>query len=98
MEQELILCVFNSSIEDEVMEALKRAGMTCYTRLPDIQGVGKSSDPRLDSHVWPGTNTMLMICAPSEIRDDLLDAIRKLREVHREEGIKALVLPVTESI
>jgi nitrogen regulatory protein PII len=98
MEMELILLVFNSSIEDEVMEALKGAGMTCYTKVPEIQGVGRESNPRLDSHVWPGTNTMLMICAPKDIRDDVVGAIKDLRQIHAEEGIKAIILPVVDSI
>lgn len=98
MEQELIMVVFNSSIEDEVMSALDAAGMTCYTRLPDIQGVGKESSPRLDSHVWPGTNTMLMICASRETRDSILGAVRRIKETHAEEGVKAIVLPVIDSV
>jgi nitrogen regulatory protein PII len=98
MEQELVMLVFNSSIEDEMMEALNEAGMTCYTRLPDVQGVGKSSEPRLDSHVWPGTNTMMMICASKDTRERILDAIRMMRERHSEEGVKAIVLPVIDSV
>jgi len=98
MEQELIMVVFNSSIENEVMEALNEAGMTCYTRLPDVQGVGRESEPRLDSHVWPGTNTMLMICAPHETREALRGAITRLKQRHAEEGVKAIVLPVIDSI
>jgi hypothetical protein len=98
MEQELIMLVFNSSIEDEVMEALIAAGMTCYTRFPDVQGVGKRSEPRLDSHVWPGTNTMLMICAPNETREAIVSVIREMKDRHAEEGVKAIILPVIDSI
>jgi aryl-alcohol dehydrogenase-like predicted oxidoreductase len=98
MEQELIILVFNSSIEDEVMEALHAAGMTCYTKVPHAQGVGKESEPRLDSHVWPGTNTMLFICTPRETRERLVGAIREVKERHTEEGVKAIILPVIASI
>jgi hypothetical protein len=98
MEQELIILVFNSSIEDEVMEELRTAGMTCYTKLPDVQGLGKESPPRLDSHVWPGTNTMLMICAPPEKREALRGAVRNLKDRHAEEGVKAIILPVVDTI
>ncbi len=98
MGQELIMVVFNSSIENEVMEALKGAGMTCYTRLPDIQGVGSESEPRLDSHVWPGTNTILMILVARETGEKILGAVRGLKERHAEEGVKAIVLPIIDSI
>jgi len=92
---EMILVVFNASIEDEILEALKEAGMKCYTKLPGVQGEGECSEPRLDSHVWPGTNTMyLLIVDPGE-RDPILGAVRRLKEVHRDEGVSAFVLPVT---
>jgi hypothetical protein len=98
MEQELIMLVFNSSIEDEIMEALNAAGMTCYTKVPKVQGVGIESQPRLDSHVWPGTNTMLLICTPKETKELLLRAVREVKKRHAEEGVKAIILPVIDSI
>ena len=98
MEQELILVVFNSSIEEEVMEGLHAAGLSSYTRVPCVQGVGGHSEPRLDSHVWPGTNTMLLICVGMEAKERLLGAIRELKERHSEEGIKAIVLPVISCV
>jgi hypothetical protein len=98
MAEQMLLVVFNSSIEDEVMEALKGVGMTCYTKLADVQGVGDCSSPRLDCHVWPGTNTVFMICTGSEDIEKMLDAVKQIKEIHREEGIKAFVLPITSSI
>jgi hypothetical protein len=98
MATEMILVVFNSSIEDEVLEALRGAGMDCYTKLPGIQGAGSCSEPRLDSHVWPGTNTMYLIVVDAGGREPILEAVRRIKEVHREEGVSAFVLPVTTSI
>jgi nitrogen regulatory protein PII len=98
MAQELILVVFNSSIEEEMTEALDAAGMTCYTKVPGVQGVGTCSEPRLDSHVWPGTNTMFMVVVDSTSKERILEAIRKMKEIHREEGVSAFVLPITTAL
>jgi hypothetical protein len=98
MATEMILVVFNSSIEEEIVDALRSAGMTCFTKVPDIQGTGTCSEPRLDSHVWPGTNTMFMIIADSADREPILDAVRRMKEIHREEGVSAFVLPVTGTV
>jgi nitrogen regulatory protein PII len=98
MATEMILIVFNASIEDEVKEALEEAGMDCYTKLPGLQGEGSCSEPRLDSHVWPGTNTMYLIVAESAERERVLQAVRKIKEIHREEGVSAFVLPVTGTV
>lgn len=98
MADEMILVVFNSSIEDEMMEALRQTGMTCYTKITGVQGVGTCSEPRLDSHVWPGTNTVFLICVDSGSKEKTLEALRQMREIHREEGVKAFVLPVISTI
>ena len=98
MATEIVLVVFNSSIEDEMMAALSRAGMTCYTKIPAVQGVGTCSEPRLDSHVWPGTNTLFLIAADSATSEAVLAAVRKMKELHREEGVSAFVLPVATTI
>jgi hypothetical protein len=98
MADEMVLVIFSSSIESEMMEALQAAGMDFYTKLVGVQGVGASSEPRLDSHVWPGTNTMYLICVDSDGKDRILQAVRQMRDIHREEGVKAFVLPVTSSI
>ena len=98
MAREMVVVIFNSSIESEMMEALRTGGVTCFTKVPGIQGYGEHSDPRLDSHVWPGTNTMLMICLEPEIKEGVLGAIRAMKEKHLEEGVRAFVLPVLETI
>ena len=98
MSKEMVIIVFNSSIEEEMMEALERAGMDCYTKVPDVQGVGSCSEPRLDCHVWPGTNTMFMLCVDPESKERILDAVRRVKEVHRQEGVAAFVVPVTSLV
>jgi nitrogen regulatory protein PII len=98
MAKEMVIVVFNSSIEEEMMEALEGAGMECYTKIPDVQGVGSCSDPRLDCHVWPGTNTMFMLCVDPESKGPLLDAVRHMKETHREEGVTAFVVPITSFV
>ena len=98
MQKQMIMVIFNSSIEEEMMAALKEAGMECFTKLPGVQGRGQYSEPRLDSHVWPGTNTLMMICAEPENKAAFLGAIRKMKQIHQAEGVRAFVIPVSETI
>lgn len=98
MQHEMVLVIFNSSIEDEMLEALRGAGMTCYTKIPGVQGAGACSEPRLDCHVWPGTNTMYLIAIEPEKKDAVCDAIRRIQDQHREEGVKAFIFPITTCI
>lgn len=95
MASEMVFVVFNASIEEEMLEALREAGMDCYTKIPGVHGAGSCSEPRLDSHVWPGTNTAYLIAVEPGERGPILDAVRKMKEMHREEGVSAFVLPLT---
>ncbi|MFH1218888.1 MAG: PG0541 family transporter-associated protein [Candidatus Eisenbacteria bacterium] len=96
MEPEIVLVIYNSSIEDEVMEALTKAGMTQYTKFTNLRGVGELSEPRLNTQIWPGTNSMLLICVPRGHAQNILEGVRRLKEIHEQEGVRAFVLPVTE--
>ncbi len=98
MTKEMLMVIFNASIEEEMMEALKAAGMECFTKIPGVHGSGEESEPRLGSHVWPGTNTLLMICVDEASKRSLLDAVRQLEERHRTEGVRAFLIPVNETI
>ena len=97
MTAEMMLVVYNTAIDEEVLEALKAEGMTCFTKFVNLKGVGECSEPRLNTQVWPGTNSMLLIYCEPQAREGLMRAVRGLKERHREEGVRAFVLPVTES-
>ncbi|OQX85082.1 MAG: hypothetical protein B6D63_02995 [Candidatus Latescibacteria bacterium 4484_7] len=88
----LVLIVFNSSIEDVVIESLKNAGIDEYTKFDDVLGVGKSSEPHMGTHIWPSTNSMLMISCENDKAAELAEEIKRLKEEHRKLGIKAFFL------
>jgi hypothetical protein len=94
----MVLVIYNTSIDDEVLEALRRAGMRCYTQFANLRGAGDCSEPRLNTQVWPGTNSMLLVATDDAGLVPILAAVRALKEIHREEGVRAFVLPLAESV
>jgi len=98
MDKEMIVVIFNSSIEEELIESLKAAGMKYYTKVPGVHGAGECSEPRLDSHVWPGTNTMLLIAVKEGSKGPMLGAVREMKDRHLKEGVHAFVIPIHETI
>ena len=92
----MILISYNVAIDEEVMEALKEVGISGYTKLPKVLGDGKTSGPRLDSHIWPGANSLLSLAVEDDKKDQILAQIMKLRQKLGKEGIKAFVLPLEE--
>lgn len=92
----MVFIAYNSAIDEEVMEALGRAGISNYTKWTQVLGRGEKSGPHLNSEVWPGVNSVLAIAVDDEKKDKLLFGIKILRQNLGKEGIKAFVLPVEE--
>jgi len=94
----VLLVVYNEAIEDKVMRALKESGIEEYTRVPTVYGVGKSSGPHMGTHIWPSTNSMLIISCDDSTARLALDKISTLKEENRKLGIKAFLLNEEEQI
>jgi hypothetical protein len=87
----------NIAIESQVVERLSALGLRSYTKWPRLMGVGETSGPHLDSHVWPGANAVIAVVAPDDKARALMDEIRELRKTLGREGIKAFLLPVEDA-
>ncbi len=94
----MVWIAYNQAIGDEVDECLKRCEIASYTKIPLAYGIGKASGPHMGSHVWPGSNSLLLVVCEEEHKDHILEEVRKLRKTLHKEGIKAFVVPVEEVI
>ena len=94
----MVMIVHYAPITEEVMEALERLGVKTYTRIPQVQGVGGSSNPRFDSHIWPGFNNIIFTVVEDKKAKELVEAIRGLKDRFREEGIKAFILSIEDMV
>jgi nitrogen regulatory protein PII len=95
----MILAVYNVAVHDEVLQAVRKAGVHCYTTWPRVIGRGKRTGPRLDTTVWPGANSVTMMVVSDEIAPRVMDALAELRAtLGATEGIKAFQLPVERQL
>lgn len=92
----MVLIAVNIAIEPQVVERLSALGLHSYTEWPRLTGVGETSGPHLDSHVWPGANAVIAVVAPDDKACALMDEIRELRKTLGREGIKAFLFPVED--
>lgn len=88
-EMKAVLVVFNETIEPEVQDALKSAGIEYYTKFPQVLGTGPGSGPRLGDTVWPGANTALLAVAPEALATALVEKIKELRKQMADAGLRA---------
>ncbi|MGN0867290.1 MAG: PG0541 family transporter-associated protein [Oligosphaeraceae bacterium] len=91
----MVLVVYNISVEEEVQDVLRNAGVPCFTQWPRLLGKGVSTGPRMDTSVWPGANSALMTVVEEAKARELLQAFQSLREgAAAREGVKAFLLDV----
>jgi hypothetical protein len=58
--ERLVLIVFRSSLEADVLGVLRRAGVGAFTVLPQVLGIG-AAGKALHTFPWPGTNMAILV-------------------------------------
>ena len=80
--------IANHSVEENILEALKRENAgKYYTKYPSIYGVG-SAGPRMGDAVWPEENFALVIWCDEEESLAVDRAITFVKGKFPSEGIK----------
>lgn len=90
---------YNQAYHSLVLRILRQQGLKGYTSWRDVEGQGsRGGEPHLGSHAWPTMNSALMTIVPAEQVTPLLSALRALDEATPEQGLRAFVWSVEESI
>ncbi|TYB31783.1 MAG: hypothetical protein FXF47_02615 [Candidatus Mcinerneyibacterium aminivorans] len=79
--------IYSATIFEEMKKALEDIGIKAYSIIPTVYGKGLSTQPRFDSHVWPGKNQMIIIICDEKSSNLILDEVNQLRKKFPKEGI-----------
>jgi hypothetical protein len=85
-------------IDDEVMEILTALGISTYTRFPEVEGRVSGGEPRERTHVWPGSNSTMLVVVEEGVADSLVRKVEEFNAAAFGEGIDAYVLDVSRSV
>ncbi len=91
-----VLIIHNAAIDEEVNEALKTIGISCYTKFPNTLGKGQISEPHLNTDVWPETNCGTFIVAEADKCKQVMEKVRQMRERLGPQGLKAFMWQVED--
>lgn len=91
-----VLIVHNVAIDKDVSEALESAGISCYTKFPNIIGKGEISEPHLNIDVWPGINCGTFVVTDQTKAKEVMDSVRQMRGKLGSEGIKAFMWEIDD--
>ena len=94
----MFLIVYCESADEDVIAALKAAGIHGYTKMVEARGEGTETEPKLGTHCWPGKNNILFMALPDEEIPRIANAMHRLKEQHPRAGVRSFLLPMEESV
>ena len=92
----LVLLVFNAAIEDQVLARLTELGGQSFTVVPKVFGKGTRSEPRMDTHVWPGYHRLYLLALDEGEWSRVRPFLQELSRAQAEEGFRTFVLSLEE--
>ena len=92
----MVVVIYGAESDEDVMAALKAAGIDRYTKLCEARGEGQETQPKLATHIWPGKNNVLLLAVEDEAVPEVVRVVRELKREHPRAGVKAFVAPVEE--
>ncbi|MBD3347713.1 MAG: hypothetical protein GF400_00775 [Candidatus Eisenbacteria bacterium] len=94
----MVLMNYYVGIDEEVKELLAKLDICTYTRFPEVEGRISCSDPRENSHVWPGANSALFAVLDDETAERLVRELESFNEKAPGEGMDAYVMDVSRRV
>lgn len=94
-----VFIAYNQAYHNLILRILDKQSLRGYTSWNHIQGRGTSEgEPHLGSHAWPAMNNAMLVVVPEDRLEKLLSALRTLDEKTPEQGLRAFVWSVEQTI
>lgn len=80
--------IANHSVEADLRELFEKEQLARhYTKIHSVQGQGNSG-PRMNDHIWPEANFMLIIYCSEEEAKKIAEIVYQIKEKFAHEGVK----------
>jgi hypothetical protein len=94
----MFFVVYAEASDESITAAFKKAGYKSYTKMHGATGEGQESEPKLDTHFWPGRNNTLLLGVPDDEIGRLVELVRKLKTEQPRAGLRAFTFPLEECV
>jgi hypothetical protein len=94
----MFFVVYAEASDESITAAFKKAGYKSYTKMHGATGEGQESEPKLDTHFWPGRNNTLLLGVPDDEIGHLIELVRKLKTEQPRAGLRAFTFPLEECV
>jgi hypothetical protein len=90
--------IYCEAADEDVIAALKEAGIHGYTKMVEARGEGTETEPKLGTHCWPGKNNVLIMAVADEEVARINERVHLLKAEHPRAGIRSFLLPMEENV
>ena len=87
----MFVIIYSDAADEDVIAALKEAGVHGYTKTVEVRGEGTETEPKLGTHCWPGKNNMLMMAVADEEVPRIKEQIRRIQKEFPRADRKSVV-------
>ena len=94
----MFFVVYAEASDESASAAFKEAGYKSYTKIHGATGEGQESEPKLDTHFWPGRNNTLMLAVPDEEIQKLIELVKRLKVEQPRAGLRAFTFPLEKCV
>ena len=75
-----IRILFDSYFLEKIVSEIKEFGVERYLIVSKITGEWRKDLKHFDNHVWPGTDSMLLLIVEDEQAQEIVDVVRKIKD------------------
>lgn len=93
-----IRIIYDSGIEERIEALLKARDVKKYIKVPNIHGVWGEKLKHMNTHVWPGTDSVIMVIVDNSIANNLSEDLKMLKENLRADDINAPFIAIFSPI
>ena len=91
--------LFASYLLNDIVSEIKESGVERYLILSKITGQWRKDLKHFDNHVWPGTDSMLLLIVEDEQAQEIVDVIRKVKaDLSDRIALAVIVTPIDEVV
>jgi hypothetical protein len=94
----MFLIVYSREADEDILAAFKKSGITGYTKMQEVRGEGKETEPKLGTHIWPGMNNILFLVMDDAEVPPTKGLITRLKQEHPRAGLKGFLIPLEDCL
>lgn len=84
-----IRIIYDSGVEERIDNILQERGLKRYIKVPNIHGVWGDKMKHMNTHVWPGTDSVIMLIVDTDVAKKLSEDFKNLKSDLKKDDINA---------